>query len=183
MRPAREPIPGRAARAAGVFASSGLRPLIWWSACRWTLSRLSNSAWRRLASSSFSHSFRWLLSTIFSCFWSWSARPSSRSCCLSRCRSRSNSFWRTSLSCSSIRRFFAKGQLLGLDFGLFAASTGLDLGLFENLPGFLFGVLLAQIADQLDDAHSHNAATKATPTINHGLVPSTVCWAKTSSEI
>ena len=55
-----------------------------------------------------------------------------------------------------------------LDAGLFLrasslASTsaslrraGLDFGLFEDLLGFFFGVALAQIAQQLDDAHAHD---------------------------
>ena len=34
----------------------------------------------------------WLPSIIFSCFCNWSARASSKSCCLSRCRSRSKTF-------------------------------------------------------------------------------------------
>ena len=52
-------------------------------------------------------------------------------------------------------RFFAKSQLLGLDFGFLVAGGGLNFRLFEDLVGFLFRVVLAQVAEQLDDAHAH----------------------------
>ena len=51
--------------------------------------------------------------------------------------------------------FFAKGQLFGLDFGFLVAGGGLDFRFFENLAGFLFGVVLSQVAEQFDDAHAH----------------------------
>ena len=81
---------------------------------------------------------------------------SSRSCCLSRCRSRSNVFCRAFVELLFDAGFFAEGQFLGFDFGFLVAGGGLDFGFFEDLPGFLFGVVLAQVAEQLDDAHSHD---------------------------
>ena len=66
---------------------------------------------------------------------------------------------------------FAEGQFLGLDFGLLVASGRLNFGFFEDLAGFFFGVMLSQIADQLDDAHAHERGDAGRrTTISHGFV-------------
>ena len=119
-------------------------------------SRLSSSAWRRLASSSFSASLRWLFSTIFSCFWSWSARCFEQVLLLVEMAFAFECFLPGVVELVFDPGLFAKGQLLGLDFGFLVAGGGLDFRLFENLVGFLLGVLLSQIAEQLDDAHAHD---------------------------
>ena len=77
-------------------------------------------------------------------------------------------------------RAFLEGQFFGFDLGLFVTGGSLDLGFFEDLAGFLFGVLLTQVAEQLDDAHAHERGDQRDATISHGLVGrSAGCWANT----
>ena len=52
-------------------------------------------------------------------------------------------------------RLFAERELFGLDFGFFMACSGLDFRIFENLASFLLGVQLPQVAEELDEPHSH----------------------------
>lgn len=51
--------------------------------------------------------------------------------------------------------FFFEGQFLGFDFGFLVSGGGLNFGLFDDLPGFFLGIVLAEVADQFDDAHTH----------------------------
>ena len=73
---------------------------------------------------------------------------------------------------------FAKGQFLGFDFGFLVPGGGLDFGLFENLAGFLFGVVLSQIADQFDDAHSHDRGNQRSQDDRPRAGAGSVGWAK-----
>ena len=77
------------------------------------------------------------------------------SCCLSRCRSRSNSFWRDVVELLFDAALFAKRQFLGLDLGLLVAGGGLDFRLFEDRLGFFFRIAFAQIAQQFEQPHPH----------------------------
>ncbi len=56
-------------------------------------------------------------------------------------------------------RFFAQRHFLGFNLGFFVPGGRLDFGFFKDLAGFLFGIVLAQITDELDDGHSHQGGT------------------------
>ena len=70
-----------------------------------------------------------------------------------------------------MRVFSRSASLLGLDLGFLVAGGGLDFGLFEDLAGFFLGVALAQVADQLDDAHAHEGGNEGDDDDQPGLVP------------